>query len=153
MAVNAHGHRQTTGDVDVLLTAESLTAFRERYAEYYEATRLRGGRRFLDRENNVAVDVVVAGHRPGLGRDEIRYPNPAEVAEVIDGVYYLPLVWLIQLKLACGRYRDLGDVAALIRVHELDESFLPRLHLSVHGTFMKGLAEKRREDEYIAREG
>src|SRR3982751_1359028 len=49
MAVNAHGHRRTTGDVDFLLTAAGLDAFRKLIAA--------GGfdqvpgrpRRFLDR--------------------------------------------------------------------------------------------------------
>ena len=41
----------------------------------------------------------------------------------------------------------------LIRVHNLDESFLPRLHTSVHQDFIECLEEKRREEEYEAREG
>jgi len=36
----------------------------------------------------------------------------------------------------------------LIRVHNLDESFLAQLHPAVHGDFVECLEEKRREDEY-----
>ncbi|MCI0460012.1 MAG: hypothetical protein L0Z62_23925 [Gemmataceae bacterium] len=154
MAVNAHGHHQTTDDVDVLLSAEGLTEFRGRFAEAYDATPLRGGRRWLDRVNRVPVDVVVAGACPGERTAEaVRYPDPATVAEAIEGVCYLPLRWLIQVKLAARRHRDLGEVAALIRVHDLDESFLNQLHPSVHQGFIECLEEKRREDEYEAREG
>jgi hypothetical protein len=36
---------------------------------------------------------------------------------------------------------------------DLDESFLPQLHPSVHQDFIECLEQKRREDEYNAREG
>jgi hypothetical protein len=60
---------------------------------------------------------------------------------------------LIQLKLAAGRYYDFGDVVFLIRTHNLDESFMAQLHPSVHKDFIECLEEKRREDDYQAREG
>jgi hypothetical protein len=41
----------------------------------------------------------------------------------------------------------------LIRVHNLDESYIDQLHLAVRQDFIECLEEKRREDEYIAREG
>jgi hypothetical protein len=37
-------------------------------------------------------------------------------------------------------------------VHSLDESFLNKIHSSVHGDFIECLEEKRREDEYESRE-
>ena len=60
---------------------------------------------------------------------------------------------MIQLKLAARRYYDFGDVVFLIQTHNLDESFLEQLHPSVHQDFIECLEEKRREDEYLAREG
>ncbi len=71
---------------------------------------------------------------------------------MIDGVPYVGLVWLIRLKLTTGRYRDLGDVAALIRVHQLDETFLAQLPASLHKAFLECLEEMRREEEFEARE-
>ena len=41
----------------------------------------------------------------------------------------------------------------LIDAKDLDESFLPRLHTSLHKDFIECLEEKRREDEYEARNG
>lgn len=153
MAVNAHGHRQTTGDVDVLLTSVGLAEFRRKFTSRYAATKLRQGRRFLDRANGIAVDVVVTGHCPGRRTPEaVTYPDPASVSEIIGGICYVNLGQLIQLKLATKRPRDLGDVAALIRVQQLDESFLENLHQSVHQDFIECLEEKRREDEYESRE-
>ena len=40
----------------------------------------------------------------------------------------------------------------LIRHNQLDESFGERLHPSVRGDYVECLEEKRREDEYEARE-
>jgi hypothetical protein len=59
---------------------------------------------------------------------------------------------LIQLKLAARRYQDFADVVNLIRANNLDESFQGKLHPSVQGDFIECLEEKRREDEYEARQ-
>jgi hypothetical protein len=59
---------------------------------------------------------------------------------------------LVQLKLAARRYSDFGDVVFLIRVHNLDESFAEQLHPSVRRDYIECLEEKRREDEYEARD-
>jgi hypothetical protein len=153
LAVNAHGHRQTTRDVDVLLAPEGLAHFQERLGgiQYIRAATRR--RRFLDRQNGTPVDIVLSGARPGwLRPSPIVYPNPA-ATETMGRARYINLRALIELKLAIGRYQDLGDVAALIRVHDLDESFAQRLHPSVRGDYIECLEEKRREDEYEAREG
>ena len=53
----------------------------------------------------------------------------------------------IQLKLAARRYKAFGDVVALIGANNLDESFLPQVHPSVHQGFIECLEEKRRKDE------
>ncbi len=81
----------------------------------------------------------------------MRYPDPAVVSQLIQDIPYVNLKSLIELKLAIGRFRDLGDVGALIRVQDLGESFLQNLLPAVHEQFMKCLEEKRREDEYEAK--
>lgn len=68
--------------------------------------------------------------------------------EPIDNLQVVNLATLIELKLAARRHRDFGDVVDLIRVQNLDESFLDRLHPSVHQDYIECLEEKRREDEY-----
>lgn len=45
------------------------------------------------------------------------------------------------------------DVVFLIRIHNLDESFNEKLHPSIRKDYFECLEEKRREDDYIAREG
>ena len=154
MAVNAHGAERTTRDVDVLLTAEGLQRFREQYVgPDYEPVEGRA-RRFVERQSGVTVDCLVSGRYPGSGQPgPIAFPDPTAASEEIDKIRVLTLPQLIQLKLAARRFSDFGDVVFLIRTHNLDESFLPQLHPSVHQDFIECLEEKRREDEYLAREG
>jgi len=153
MAVNAHGHRRTTGDVDFLLTAAGLDAFRKLLAVGgFEQVPGRP-RRFLDRAHNVTFDVLVTGLFPGSGQPgPVAYPDPADVSTEMDGRHVVNLATLIQLKLAARRYQDFADVVNLIGVHSLDESFLDQLHPSVRGDYIECLEEKRREDEYEARQ-
>jgi hypothetical protein len=154
MAVNAHGAERTTNDVDVLLTPEGLERFRtELVGELYEPVEGRP-RRFKERQSGVQVDCLLTGRYPGSGEPgPLAFPDPAEASQEINKIQVITLPQLIQLKLAARRYYDFGDVVFLIRTHNLDESFLPQLHPSVHQDFIECLEEKRREDEYIAREG
>jgi hypothetical protein len=153
MAVNAHGARRTTDDVDVLLTQQGLDEFRSRFVgENYEQVANRP-RRFVDRKNGVTIDVLVAGRFPGSGRPgPIAFPDPEAASEEMGRFSVLNLPQLIQLKLAARRHYDFGDVVLLIRTHNLDESFQEQLHPSVCGDFIECLEEKRRDDEYEERE-
>ena len=153
MAVNAHGAERTTKDVDVLLTRAGLERFRQEFVgQLYEPVQGRP-RRFIDRQSGVSIDCLVTGLYPGSGKPgPIAFPDPLEASQEIEKVFVLTLPQLIQLKLAARRYYDFGDVVFLIRTHNLDESFLRHLHPSVRKDFVECLEEKRREDEYDARE-
>jgi hypothetical protein len=105
----------------------------------------------VDRTNQVKLDILVTGLFPGSGKPgPIAYPDPEEVCETIKNIQVVNLATLVQLKLAARRYQDFADVVSLIRAHQLDESFLDRLHPSVRSDFIECLGEKRREDEYEA---
>jgi hypothetical protein len=152
MAVNAHGAGRTTRDLDVLLTPEGLDEFRRRFVgPDYDAVPNRS-RRFIDRQTGVQIDVLVTGHFPGRGGPgPFAFPDPAQASEEINQIRVVTLAQLIQLNLAARHYYDFGDVVFLIRVHGLDESFADRLHSSVRDDYIECLEEKRREDEYEAR--
>jgi hypothetical protein len=153
MAVNAHRYERTTKDVDVLLTPAGFDEFRRLFVPGDYELAGRSPRRFVDRKDKVGVDVLVTGLFPGTGQPgPIAYPDPAQVGEVIQKYRVVELVTLIQLKLAARRHRDFGDVVELIRFNELDESFADRLHPSVRRDYIECLEEKRRDDEYHARE-
>jgi hypothetical protein len=154
MAVNLHGARRTTDDMDVLLTPEGLERFREELLGKFYVQVPGRSRRFVERRSRVGLDILVTGHYPGRGGPApFAFPDPTEASQEIEETRVVTLPQLIQLKLAARRYYDFGDVAFLIRVKNLDESFLPQLHPSVHKDFIECLEEKRREDEYQAREG
>jgi hypothetical protein len=153
MAVNAHKHRRTTGDVDVLLTTEGLETFRKMYVPKFYTQVPDRRRRFVDRANDVSLDILVTGGYPGLGKPgPITFPQPDAVRQEIDTIQVVDLVTLIQLKLAASRYQDFADVVNLIKANNLDDSFAERLHVSVRQDYIECLEEKRREDEYEARQ-
>jgi aminoglycoside-2''-adenylyltransferase len=153
MAVNVHGHQRTTDDLDVLLTADGLAEFRKRFVPKYYETHPRLPRRFTDRKNEVTIDFLLTGLYPGNGRPgPICFPDPAAASQTIEEMQVLDLATLIQLKLAARRHQDFADVISLIRAHQLDESFGDRLHPSVRSEYIECLEEKRREDEYEARQ-
>jgi hypothetical protein len=153
MAVNAHGAERTTKDVDILLTKEGLQRFKSEFlGKTYEPVEGRP-RRFREAQSGVTVDVLVTGHYPGRGGPgPFAFPDPSEASVDMEGSRVISLPMLIQLKLAARRYYDFGDVVFLIRVHDLDESYLKKLHPAVHKDFIECLEEKRREDEYETRE-
>ncbi len=139
---------------DVLLTPKGLERFRQEILpRFYQQVEGRP-RRFMERKSGIGLDVLVSGHYPGKGTPgPIAFPDPEEASQELNKVKVIALPQLIQLKLAAGRYYDFGDVVFLIRVHNLDESFLKQLHPSIHQDFIECLEEKRREDAYMAREG
>jgi hypothetical protein len=152
MAVNAHRHRRTTGDVDLLLTEEGFNDFCARFGGKNYTRVPDRPFRLVDRASSISVDFLVTGLFPGSGDPgPIAYPDPTDVSEIIDKIRVLNLEALIQLKLAARRYKDFGDVVELIRCNNLDESFAERLHTSVRGDYIECLEEKRREDVYEAR--
>jgi hypothetical protein len=153
MAVNAHGHQRTTGDVDFLLTSASFNAFLEIVAAG-EFSRVTGRpRRFLDPATGITFDILISGLFPGDGRPgPVAFPDPGHVCDVIRGNRYVNLVTLVQLKLAARRYKDFGDVVDLIRTNDLDEIFAEKLAPSIRGDYIECLEEKRREDEYETRQ-
>jgi hypothetical protein len=154
MALNAHRYRRTTGDVNFLLSAEGFEEFRTRFVGTKYDTIPGRKRRFTDRANGITIDIFVTGLFPGTGQPgPIAFPDPSAVCEVIEKHSVVNLATLVELKLAAHRWRDFGDVVELIRFNDLDQFFLEKLHPSVHRDFIECLEEKRREEDYEAREG
>jgi hypothetical protein len=153
MAVNAHRHPRTTDDVDVLLTRESFAEFSRLFVPTKYKKLPKRIKRFMDPVNGVTFDILITGLFPGNGKPgPIAYPDPAAVSEVIEKIRVVDLATLIQLKLAARRHQDFADVVNLIRVQNLDESFRAKLHPAVHRDYIECLEERRREEEYEARQ-
>lgn len=139
MAMFAHGFRRFTEDVDLLVTRESMDRIMAEleglgYVKPFPAstTKLR------DTDSGVRIEFLITGHFPGDGKPKpVAFPDPAAVAVEIDGVNYLGLPTLLELKLASGmtggvnRLKDLGDVVALIKTLRLPESVGDQLNAFV----------------------
>ncbi len=155
MAANAHGHKRTTGDVDVLLQPDGLAAFKKRWSGLGWVDLFEGSKGFRDTQNNVKVDVLLTGQFPGDGLPKpVAFPPPASVAEVkADGLPYVNLVTLLELKLASGmtavhRPRDLDDVIQLIRANRLPREFAEKLDPYVREKFGEMWAAAQVEEDY-----
>ena len=152
MAVNAHGHQRTTGDVDLLLAPSSFAAFRRLFVPKNYTTVPQQPQRVVDRVNRIKVDILVSGMFPGSGDPgPISYPDPTDVSEVIEKIRVIDLPTLVQLKLAALRPKDFADVIELIRSNNLDESFQTKLHPSVRDDYIEALEQRRREEIYQER--
>jgi hypothetical protein len=153
MAVNAHQHERTTKDVDVLLTQKGFAQFLDLFVPKNYRPISGGPRRFADKVNGKSVDFLLTGLFPGSGKPgPIIYPDPAKVSEEIHKYQVVNLLTLLTLKLAARRHQDFADVVSLIDIHHLDESFREQLHPSLRRDYIECLEEKRREDEYKARQ-
>lgn len=121
MAVSAHGHFRTTEDVDVLVNAEGLAAVHRELEGLGYVPPFTGSKNLRDVETAVRIEFLVSGQFPGDGKPKpVAFPEPKDVGVEIDGVRYLNLPTLIELKLASGmtspiRQKDIGDVVDLIR--------------------------------------
>jgi len=120
MAMNAYGYRRVTTDVDVLLTQEGLSIFKEKHLGLGWVERFPGSKGMRDTEVGVKIDVLLTGDYPGDGKPKpVRFPHP-DVAVRGDGFRVLSIKDLVELKLASGltnpdRLKDLADVQELIR--------------------------------------
>ena len=143
LAVGVHGHVRLTVDVDILITADGLAAFKAQWLGRGYVEKFTGARGIRDTETGVQIDFLVAGEFPGDGRPQsVRFPDPASVP-LSDGPYrVLDLRTLVELKLASGmstpdRLQDLADVLALIRANRLEASFAEKLDQSVRSKYQE----------------
>jgi hypothetical protein len=141
MALNAHGFQRATLDVDMLVTPEGLKRIHESLEGLGYVRPFAGSKNFKDTETTVRIEFLIAGQFPGDGKPKpVVFPDPAAVAVEIDGVKYLGLPTLLELKLAsgmsnAGRLKDLGDVQELIRVLKLPRDVGATLNPYVRGKF------------------
>ena len=141
MALVAHGYDRTTVDVDILVTERGLDAIHQSLGGLGYVPPFAGSRNLRDTSTGVRIEFLVTGQFPGDGKPKaVAFPDPAAVAEEIDGIRYVNLAALVELKLASGmtnpgRLRDLADVQELIRTLRLPVEFGDRLDSSVRSKF------------------
>jgi hypothetical protein len=143
MAMFKHGLRRFTEDVDVLVSQDGMRRVREHLeglgfvAPAGTTTKLR------DVANGVRIEFLISGAFPGDGKPKpIAFPDPADVGIEMDGIRYINLPALIELKLASGisaphRLKDLADVQEVIRALKLTKDFNQQLHPYVRPKFIE----------------
>lgn len=143
MALVANGYDRTTVDVDVLVTPEGLRTIHERLSGLGYVEPFSGSKQLRDTEHGVRIEFLVSGQYPGDGKPKpVAFPDPAQVSMEREGIRYLKLHALLELKLASGmtspgRLKDLADVQELIRLLGLKED--------VGATLNSYVGEKYRE--------
>jgi hypothetical protein len=141
MALFAHGLRRFTEDVDILVTGEGLKEIHRRLRGLGYVPPFTGSKNLRDTALGVRIEFLVAGDYPGDGKPKpVAFPEPVAVAFEHDGIRYLKLPSLIQLKLASGmsnpdRLKDLGDVQELIKLLALPADFADQLDPYVQPRF------------------
>ncbi len=134
MALFFHGFRRFTEDVHILVTAEGLERIHADLEGLGYVPVFSGSRNLRDAESGVRIEFLVTGDFPGDGKPKpIAFPDPQQVQVEKDGVCWLRLPNLIELKLASGltnpgRLQDLADVQKLIGTLELPADFGEQLH-------------------------
>ena len=144
VALNQHGYRRFTEDIDLLLTKEGLETFRETLVGLGYRPAFSGAKKkFSTTEENIPVEIITAGEFPGDGLPKpVRFPHPNEFSVEIDGIKTISLEKLIELKLTSGisaadRLKDLADVQELIKIKNLDAHFAEKLNEFVREKFLE----------------
>ncbi|MEO8497369.1 MAG: hypothetical protein ABI614_20050 [Planctomycetota bacterium] len=155
MAANAHGHKRTTADVDILIRLEDLKRFKAQHLGLGWVDKFEGSKNFRDAVNNVNIDALIAGQFPGDGQPKpVAFPMPELVAEHhADGIPYISLATLLELKIACGmttthRPRDLDDVIQLIRANKLTLDYADQLNAYVQDKYRELWQAAQVDDDY-----
>jgi predicted nucleotidyltransferase len=144
VALLAYGYPRFTEDIDLVLTAEGLETFHRELVGLSYAPAFQGARKRLRAtRTNVPVEIIVSGEYPGDGKPKpVSFPVPSQASVEIDGVRFVTLEKLIELKLASGmtapdRLKDLADVQELIKVRALGRDFAERLDVYVRARFLE----------------
>jgi hypothetical protein len=141
MALFHHGVRRFTEDVDLLVSRDSLKLIHEKLEGLGYITPFAGSKNLRDTETGVKIEFLISGAFPGDGKEKpVAFPAPETVSFEKDGIKYLNLTSLVQLKLASGmtndnRQKDLVDVSALISELNLPVEFAEQLHEYVRPAF------------------
>ena len=144
LAMFQHGHRRFTIDVDLIVTADGLATIHARLDDL-DLIRPEPARRSVrDRTTGIRFDFHVARTFPGDGQPKpVAFPDPVGFSQAADGITYVDLPTLVELKLASGmtggmhRIKDFADVVALIKVRSLAADFADQLDSYVRDRYLE----------------
>jgi hypothetical protein len=152
-ALLAHGYPRFTEDIDLVMTSDGLQKFHDELVGLGYTPAFSGAKKRLrSTTDNVPIEVMTTGEFPGDGKPKpVSMPRPAEASVEIDGIRFVTLEKLIELKLASGisasdRLKDLADVQELIKIKQLDADFALKLDPYVRAKYLE-LQEAVRHSE------
>jgi hypothetical protein len=144
MALFKHGFRRFTEDVDLLVTRDGLKAIHAHLEGLGYVPQFTGSKNLRDTEHGVRIEFLIAGEFPGDGKPKpVAFPEPDQAGVVIDGITYLSLPKLVELKLASGmtggihRMKDITDVIQLIESRHLPAEFTENLNPYVRDKYLE----------------
>ena len=152
-ALLAHGYPRFTEDIDLVMTTEGLEKFHRELVGLGYAPAFPGARKRLrSTVDGISIEVMTTGEYPGDGRPKpVSMPAPADASTEIEGVRFVTLEKLIELKLASGisaphRLKDLADVQELIKIRRLDADFATKLDPYVRPKYLELEAAVRQSE-------
>lgn len=134
MALFRHGLRRFTEDVDILVTKENLKRVHAELDGLGYVPPFKNSKNLRDTTVGVRIEFLITGDYPGDGKKKpVSFPDPSEVGFESDGVRYIQLPKLVELKIASGmtnpaRLKDLADVLELIKILHLAADFADQLN-------------------------
>jgi len=143
MALFYHGFRRFTEDVDILITRDGLDRLHHHLEGLGYLPAFPGSKTLRDAASGVRIEFLVSGEFPGDGKPKpVAFPDPQQAGIEKDGVRWLNLHSLVELKLASGmthpgRLKDLADVQELIRALDLPADFSSQLQPFVQEQYAK----------------
>lgn len=134
MALFQHGLRRFTEDVDILVTKGDLKRIHEKLDGLGYLPPFTHSKHLRDTQFGVKIEFLTTGDYPGDGKKKpVSFPDPISVSFESNGISYINLPKLVELKLAsgmtnAGRLKDLSDVLELIKVLDLPIDFVHQLN-------------------------
>jgi hypothetical protein len=141
LAAFHHGYRCYTEAVEIIIERDSLPRIENDLRDFER--RGLSCHRFVDFETGASVWFHLAGEVAGrVGGETILIPEPRQLGERGDGIYFVDLPTLINLNLAAwsdshGAIRGLANVQEFIKVLYLPQSLGEELHPAVRDKYLE----------------
>jgi hypothetical protein len=143
MALFHHGLRRFTEDVDLLVTGDGLKEIHDRLDGFGYLPPFSHSKNLRDTDTGVKIEFLVTGGFPGDGKPKpVSFPDPVNVSVENDGISYVNLPTLFELKIASGltnteRMKDLADAQELIKILRLPQDFADKLNPYVREKYLE----------------
>jgi hypothetical protein len=134
IALFRHGYRRFTEDLDIVVAKKDLKQIHKELEGRGYLPPFARSKNLRDTELGVKIEFLITGEFPGDGKPKpVSFPDPDGVTFEHDGVRFVNLQTLVELKLASGmtgsdRQKDLIDVQELIKVLNLSKEFAGQLN-------------------------